>query len=239
MRVGYFTSYYPATSHTFIRREIEALEAHGVTVLRYALRPDPQGLVEPKDVVEEKRTKFIFRAGISEILRCLVIAVTKRPLGVARVFGLAAKIGHRSDRGMARHFAYALEAIVLAEWCRRDEVQHIHAHFGTNPTVVAMLAHVLSGIPYSFTAHGSEEFEKAPWLSLDLKLRSAAFAVCVSSYGRSQLMRWTPPELWPKIALVRCGVDKSYLAGPFERRHLKLRVLSVWEELASTKDSLY
>ena len=79
-----------------------------------------------------------------------------------------------------------------------------------------MLAHVLSGIPFSFTAHGSEEFEKAPWLSLDLKLRSAAFAVCVSSYGRSQLMRWTPPDLWSKIALVHCGVDKAYLDGPLQ-----------------------
>ena len=105
---------------------------------------------------------------------------------------------------------------MLADWCRRDGVQHLHAHFGTNPAVVAMLAHELSGIPYSFTAHGSEEFEKAPLLCLDLKLCSAAFAVCVSSYGRSQLMRWTPPDLWPRIALVHCGVDKAYLSDPIE-----------------------
>ena len=70
---------------------------------------------------------------------------------------------------VASPLAYAVEAAVLANWCKRDAVQHLHAHFGTNSAAIAMLAGRLSGIPYSFTAHGSEEFEKAPLLSLDLK----------------------------------------------------------------------
>jgi len=211
MRIGYFTAYYPATSHTFIRREIRALEAQGVTIIRYALRADPQGLVEPEDAIEEKRTRFIFKVGAVELFKCVVSRLVKQPTDIIRTFRLALKIGHRSDRGIVRHLAYAVEAIVLADWCQRDKIQHLHAHFGTNPAVVTLLAHELSGIPFSFTAHGSEEFEKAPLLSLDEKLRHAAFAVCVSSFGRSQLMRWSPPELWPKIALVRCGVDGAYL----------------------------
>jgi glycosyltransferase involved in cell wall biosynthesis len=126
---------------------------------------------------------------------------------------MAAKIGRRSDRGLLRHLAYVLEAIILAGWSSRDNVQHIHAHFGTNSTAIAMLASQLSGIPYSFTAHGSEEFEKAPLLSLDMKLRNAAFAVCVSSFGRSQLMRWSAPDQWSKIAVIHCGLDDAYLAA--------------------------
>jgi glycosyltransferase involved in cell wall biosynthesis len=216
MRVGYFTAYYPATSHTFIRREIRALEAQGVTIIRYALRADPQGLVDPEDAAEEKRTRFIFRCGLVELVRSIGSTVVKQPIGLIRILWLAIKMGYRSDRGLVRHIAYAFEAIVLADWCKRDAVQHLHAHFGTNPTVVAMLAHDLSKIPFSFTAHGSEEFEKAPLLSLDMKLRKAAFAVCVSSFGRSQLMRWTSPEQWPKIALVHCGVDDGYLAAPLQ-----------------------
>ena len=216
MRIGYFTAYYPATSYTFIRREIHALEDLTVDIARYAVRPDPQGLVDPEDATEEKKTKYIFRAGILEIVRSFGVAVASKPLGVLRVFALAVKLGIRSDRGFARHIVYAVEAIVLADWCRRDRVQHLHVHFGTNPTVVGMLAHELSGIPFSFTAHGSEEFEKAPLLSLDVKLSKAAFAVCVSSYGRSQLMRWSPPEQWPKIALVHCGVNDTFLKSAMQ-----------------------
>ncbi len=124
---------------------------------------------------------------------------------------LSVKMGRRSDRGLLRHFAYAAEAAVLADWCRRESAQHIHAHFGTNSAAIAMLASMLLGVPFSFTAHGSEEFEKAPLLALDVKLGHAAFAICVSSFGRSQLMRWSSPEQWGKIKLVHCGLDRTFL----------------------------
>jgi glycosyltransferase involved in cell wall biosynthesis len=103
-----------------------------------------------------------------------------------------------------------MEGAILASWFRQDEIQHIHAHFGTNPAAIVMFASRFCGIPYSFTAHGSEEFEKAALLSLDEKLKYAAFAVCVSSFGRGQLMRWTPPDQWPKIAVIHCGLDTSF-----------------------------
>jgi colanic acid/amylovoran biosynthesis glycosyltransferase len=40
----------------------------------------------------------------------------------------------------------------------------------------------------------------------------------VSYYGRSQLMRWTEPDQWQKIALVHCGLDASFL----EQKALKI-----------------
>jgi len=76
---------------------------------------------------------------------------------------------------------------------------------------VAMLAAAVAGVPYSFTAHGPDEFERAALMALNLKLRHAEFAVCVSHFGRSQLMRWTSPDQWHKIALVHCGLDESFL----------------------------
>jgi Glycosyl transferases group 1 len=211
MRIAYFTNQYPAVSHTFIRREIRALEASGVIVFRYALWSSPEALVDPEDKVEHQQTRYILKAGAREFVRCIIAALVRQPGSLVRISCLAMKIGWRSDRGMLRHLAYVGEAVVLANWCRHDGIQHIHAHFGTNSAAVAMLASQLSGISYSFTAHGSEEFEKAPLLSLDVKLRNAAFAVSVSSFGRSQLMRWSPPSQWDKIALVRCGVDESFL----------------------------
>ena len=213
MRIAYFTSWYPYVSHTFIRREICALEMLGATVTRYALSA-PLDLVDPADRIEQQKTRYLLSAGFVEFLRSFVVTLLKQPLGVLKVIFLAAKIGWHSDRGILRHAAYVLEAIILAAWCRRDNVQHLHAHFGTNPAVVAMLASQISGIPFSFTAHGSDEFERAPLLSLDEKLKRAAFVVCVSSFGRSQYMRWSSPDQWHKIEIVHCGVDNSYLEGP-------------------------
>ena len=179
--MAYFTNQYPAVSHTFIRREIRAMEALGVTVTRFALRCS-ENLVDPEDQVERNKTRYLLSASAGEFVVGLLTWLFRQPLGILNLLRLALAVGWRSDRGMLRHFAYAAEALLLAEWCRRDAIEHIHAHFGTNPAVIAMLAGRLAGIIHSFTAHGSEEFEKAPLLSLDKKLHHSAFAVCVSSF---------------------------------------------------------
>jgi len=215
MRIAYFTSWYPYVSHTFIRREILALESLGVTVVRYALST-PKEPVDPADKLDQKKTDLLLKAGAAEFIRCFVVALSTQPLALLRMFCLAIKIGWRSDRGALRHLAYAVEAVVLANWCRRDRIEHLHAHFGTNPAAVAMLTSQLSRIPYSFTAHGPDEFERAPLLSLDEKVARAAFAVCVSAFGKSQLMRWASPDHWHKIEVVRCGVDGSFFDEPVQ-----------------------
>ncbi len=213
MKIGYFTNQYPAVSHSFIRREIRAIEALGMSVQRYALRP-MSGLVDPDDHAEQQLTRYVLQAGAVEIARCLAVAAFLSPLKAARAFALAVKIGWRSDRGILRHLGYLLEAVVLADWSRRDAIDHLHAHFGTNAAAIAMLAWCLSGIRYSFTAHGPDEFERAPLLSLDTKLEHAAFVVCVSAFGRSQYMRWTPSSLWHKIVIIHCGLDSAFFDCP-------------------------
>jgi glycosyltransferase involved in cell wall biosynthesis len=60
--------------------------------------------------------------------------------------------------------------------------------------------------------HGPDEFDAPGKLDLRGKISDAAFCVAISSYGRSQLMRWSLVEDWPKIEIVRCGVDASYLS---------------------------
>jgi glycosyltransferase involved in cell wall biosynthesis len=128
------------------------------------------------------------------------------------MFFLSLRVGWRSDKGLLRHLAYAVEAMVLASWCRQDQIDHIHAHFGTNPAAVAMFASMIADVPFSFTAHGSEEFEKAPLLYLEEKLKRCSFAVCVSSFGKSQLMRWSPFQLWGKIHVIHCGLDAQFFS---------------------------
>lgn len=211
MRVAYFTNQYPAITHTFIRREIRAVEQLGTAVTRYAIRRPSGEIVDPEDKREAERTNYILAKGFGEFLRCFTIAMACHPVRTTRMLIEAVKIGACSDRGLLRHFAYLGEAFVLATWCERDRIQHVHVHFGTNATVVAMLASTLSLIPFSFTAHGPEEFERALPLSLAEKIHNATFVVCVSSFGRSQAMRWSEPSQWAKIALVRCGLE----AGSF------------------------
>jgi glycosyltransferase involved in cell wall biosynthesis len=95
---------------------------------------------------------------------------------------------------------------------RQDSIGHVHAHFGTNSATVAMLAARLAGTSFSMTVHGPEEFDKAGAIGLPEKLRAAAFACAVSSFGASQLRRLVAPDLWARIRIVRCGLERAFYA---------------------------
>ena len=55
-------------SHSFIRREILALEAHGFEVARIALRGWAEELPDPIDRNEQARTRYVLRRGILPVL---------------------------------------------------------------------------------------------------------------------------------------------------------------------------
>lgn len=214
MRIAYLTNQYPATSHTFIRREIIALEARGHTVLRYSIRMPLDRLEDREDIAELGKTRHLLALGPAKILRQATRTMLSRPLQTVRAAFKALRYSARSDRGFVVHLAYLVEALAIADWCRREKVEHLHVHFGTNPATVAALVHRLTGIPFSFTVHGPEEFDRAESHSLGAKMAESAFVTAVSSFGRSQLMRWAAMEDWHKIHVVHCGLDRPYFDEP-------------------------
>lgn len=214
MRVAYLVNQYPKPSHTFIRREIAALEAQGVEVERYAIRGSPDKLVDAEDQAEVGRTRLLLDGGKAGLLAGLLKAGVTRPVKMLRAARLALSIGWRSDRGPLYHLAYLAEACLLREWLARSGAEHLHAHFGTNSAAVAMLCRELGGPPYSVTCHGPKEFDRPEHLGLPEKIARARFVVGVSSFGRSQLYRWTRAREWEKVAVVPCGVDAGFLRAP-------------------------
>jgi glycosyltransferase involved in cell wall biosynthesis len=214
MKIAYLVNQYPKTSHTFIRREIQALEAEGVEVARFSLRRVAEELVTDADRVEQARTRVLLDAGSLLILLAVARAAVTRPVRFARALRAALAMGWRSDRGVLRHLAYLAEACLLQRWLLAAGASHVHAHFGTNPAAVALLCRELGGPPYSFTIHGPEEFDKPEFLALREKTRRAAFVAVVSHFGRSQLWRWARPEDWHKVDVIRCGLDTELIAAP-------------------------
>jgi glycosyltransferase involved in cell wall biosynthesis len=220
MKLCYFISAYPTVSHTFIRREIAELEANSendITVLRvslrrYAYRPGRNGrdVVHPADLSERERTRYILDEGALNFVYALAFALIHRPAALFSAVCGALRMMRRSHRPMVFHFAYLMEALVLARWALQQRVDHLHAHFGTNGTEVVMLAHLVSGIPYSFTVHGPDEFDRPEYLGLSEKVKHAAFVCAISSFTISQICRWIPAAEWRKIKLVRCGLDAAF-----------------------------
>ena len=214
MRVAYLINRYPAASHSFIRREIEAVEAEGTDVYRFSVRPAQLAeLPDERDRAEVPKTVVLLQLGMFRLLfdtlRAMILSPARFFVAMRTAFlGVEWKPGP-----VVRRAAYLAEASALARRLRANRVDHLHAHFGTNPAMVARLASKLSGIPFSFTVHGPDEFDAPVALDLRGKVADSAFCVAISSYGRSQLMRWSRFADWHKIEVVRCGVDGSFLSG--------------------------
>ena len=215
MRLAYFVNQYPKVSHTFIRREIRALEALGFEIQRYALRESAgETLVESADVEEHERTRYIVRAGVLSLLWSVLLLAVQRPAGMVRALRAMLQLNRRSHRPFVMHLASLAEAAVLARWTEAAGIEHIHTHFGTNSAEVALLARHWGSAPYSLTLHGSDEWDRPLQWCLREKVEHAAFVVAISSFTRAQLMRWVRLEDHAKLHVVHCGVDDSFLRSP-------------------------
>lgn len=210
MKIAYFVNQYPAVSLSFIRREILALERQGLDVLRIALRGWDLALADEQDMIERSKTSYVLNKGPLPLVSALFQVAFTRPLKFLRALKYVIKFSFRADRPLPVHLIYLAEACRILPWLEKSEIQHIHAHFGTNSAEVVMLTHLLGGPSYSFTVHGPEEFDKTTFIYLKDKIHHAAFVAAISSYTRSQLYRWADYHDWHKIQVVHCGLEASF-----------------------------
>lgn len=227
MTLAYVLNTYPQPSHSFIRRELRALEAQGTPVLRLAMRRPTMPLVDPLDHEEESRTGYVLEKGGRALLGAIFARAIMAPLATLRALLLAVRAGRVSESGIQRHLIYFAESCHVAQTCQKSQISHLHAHFGTNAATVAMLVHALGGPQYSFTVHGPEEFDAPRALMLGEKIARSAFTVAISQYGRAQLCRWVAPAHWPRIKVVHCGIDPETFPFPAPATPGPLRLVSI------------
>lgn len=223
-KVAYLVNQYPKVSHSFVRREILAVERQGIPVERIAIRGWDADVVDADDVAERTRTRHVLKDGLGPVLRATLRTMIASPGAFFGALREALRQSRGSERSAPYHVMYLAEACLILEWLRAANVSHLHAHFGTNSAEVAMLVHELGGPDYSFTVHGPDEFDKAYALHLDRKIGQAKFVAAVNSYCRAQLFRRAALADWGKIKVVHCGLEETFRAGetptPPTRRRL-------------------
>lgn len=212
MKIAYFINDYPRVSHSFIRREIQAIERCGIEVQRIALRGWTGTLPDPQDRAERERTRYVLREGITGLIVPALLMLLRSPGRFFTAARLAMRMADESARGLPYHLVYLAEACRLVPWLQSSGARRVHAHFGTNSTEVVMLARALGGPPYSFTVHGPAEFLRP--MKLDVKIERSSFVVAISQFGRSQLYLRSRHEDWPRIKVIHCGLDRAFYEVP-------------------------
>lgn len=214
MRIAYLSTDYPAVSHTFIQREIHALEARGIEVVPITLNRAPEGqLLTDLDRSDAART-FVVKSASAGVAVTLATTMLRHPLatlrGIRRAFGGT----HGDLTRIRKQLLQFLEALLVWRHCRAERCEGLHAHFGQVPATVAWFTAAFANdvqrsgrFTWSVTIHGWHEFVTEDTSRLADKLDAADGVVCISSFTRSQLMRIGPVSAWPKIDIVRCGLD--------------------------------
>jgi glycosyltransferase involved in cell wall biosynthesis len=221
LRLAYLTSQYPATSHTFISREVAAMRGLGVKLDTFSIRPPTPNEMQDEAIAAESLATFtVLKQPLVAIVAAKLAMLFSNPIGYFRTLGLA--FSHRPPgvRGLALAVAHFTEAMVLARELRRRRISHLHNHFANSAATVGFLATRLLKMPWSFTMHGISETDYPAGLLLGRKIEAAEFVACVSCFGRAQAMRLVTPDHWEKLHVVRCGLPLSELpehapsAGP-------------------------
>jgi glycosyltransferase involved in cell wall biosynthesis len=236
VRIAYLTGRYPAISHTFILREVQALRRLGVDVSTHSIwRTSEEDLLGEDDRAEAAATRNLLPPQWDSVLRAHVRALRTRPLALAATLRRALAMATPGLSGRARGVLWFVEAVTLWDRLDRAQLRHIHAHLnGTAPTVALLVVALGNGDSpqrrwtWSLTVHGPTEFYDVYGERLGEKVRDADLVVAISDFARSQLMGLVEEEHWQKIQVVRCGVDPEVFSpAPDRRDGGPLRVLNV------------
>lgn len=210
-RIAYLTSHYPAVSHTFILREIEALKKQGLNIYACSIRRPPASHLTGLPEQNASADTFYVLAAARNLYTLLAaqsaIFITPR-----RYFSTLRLAWATSAPGMRAHlyqFFYFAEATVLVRHFRYLSITHLHNHFADGSANVAMLTAELADIPFSYTLHGPAElYEPQRWF-LHEKTARAKFVACISYFARSQAMYFSDPAHWDKLKIVHCGIEPA------------------------------
>ena len=189
-RVAYILKVFPRVSETFILNEILELQRQGVDVEIFSLRaPTEPRFHAPLAELEADVTYLpLPRPGV--IWPAIQSELKSVPLPATSI-GEAVQYCLRSAN--PEELKNLLQALLLVGHLRRRGIEHVHAHFATAATRVTLLAHLLSGLRFSFTAHAKDIYHRKADYSLirDALLR-CAFAVTVTDFNLGRLQELAP-----------------------------------------------
>lgn len=209
MKVAYLMSRFPKISETFVLYEIVELERLGFRVEIFPL------LREREQVLHAEAAPLVERAHYSKPGQRKVLAAQaywqrRAPARYTAAWASILRENAASPKFLSRAVAAALQGAYMARRMEELGVEHIHAHFATHAVVAAYMAHRLTGISYSFTAHADDIYLDQSMLGE--KIRRSSFVAAISDYNRRFLRGRYGAAAEAKVLVNHCGVDTGVFA---------------------------
>lgn len=209
-----------------ILREVRHLRER-LDILTASIRsPDrPTEQLAPEEKEEADRTFYVKAQGFDGIFSAFIATLFSKPGQVGAGGLYAATLSRFRPRQLYLNFAYLLQALVVGQWMRRNDVKHLHTHYSST---VALLVQRVFGVDLSISFHGPDEFNDPAGFWIPEKVAGSNFVRAISHYARSQLMKSSATEDWDKIEVVYMGVDpETFAPRPFRRNPSPVEIICV------------
>lgn len=197
--IGYLVPEFPAQTHAFFWREMQAIEETGVSVTLFSTRrPAPGSCPHAFAAEAAARTHYLFPPRIGRVLALLV----RHPARALKAIRYITGLSETPWVTRLTYLALIASAADLVASCRSRGIAHVHIHSCANAAHLGALAHILDGLNYSLTLHGD-----LPVYGTDhrAKMARAGFVSAVTApLQRSLRMQISPTQPYPVIWM---GVD--------------------------------
>src|SRR5215469_10921029 len=207
-KIAYIVKAWPRLSETFILNEIISLEQRGVPIRIFSVKEPDTGPAHSKVAqVHAEVTYLAFRPNWKRTIPANLRLFFRQPARYLRVLLEATKTNLMRHHRVAVPWHF-LEAAYLTDILFRAPLDHLHAHFASTPSLVALFTHRLSGIPYTFTAHAKDIYLTDPEV-FRAKLEEARAVVTCTQYNRGYLMKQFGRVAEHKVRCIYHGLDIS------------------------------
>jgi glycosyltransferase involved in cell wall biosynthesis len=229
LKVAYIMSRFPKLTETFILYEMLAMRQQDIQVEVYPL------LREHEEVMHPEAVPFVnvahFQPFMSlPILRANLYFLWKKPFAYLKTLWDVLRANWGSYNFFTGVIGIFPKTVLFAYQMRADNVDHVHAHFASHPAAAGFIIHRLAGIPYSFTAHGSDLHRDRHMLRE--KVAEAKFVAAISEYNKELIISECRGDFRGKVSVVHCGVDTEVFQArshetPYEKGENPFTIVSV------------
>lgn len=205
LRVAYVMSRFPKLTETFILFEMAAVERQGPEIRLFPLLRERESAMHPE------AAPYVARATYLPFLSPAILGshgyfLRHAPRRYLGTLGAMLRGTWRSPNFLLGGIGIFPKVVHAARLMQRDGVSHVHCHFATHPALAGFLIQRLVGIPYSFTAHGSDLHVDRTMLCR--KVAEAAFTVTISDDNRAVFERECGGPI-ASLEVIHCGVDTT------------------------------
>jgi glycosyltransferase involved in cell wall biosynthesis len=246
--VAYIVRSFPRLSQTHILNEVLGLERLGHTIQIFGMTRSGETLLQEGVASLRNRAEYLDgtlqRSLVAVVLEHVEIARKNPVRYLATIIFLSRRRDLTAGYTTTTRFRSFMQAVHLATRISprarggEDGFDHVHCHFAHDPTLIALLLHKLTGMPYSFTAHARDMYQIPP-SSLAARIEHASAVVSICQVNIDYMRRVAPDATNGKFRVVHTGIDVGAWRPPDEDRVSRtIPVIVVVSRLVAKKGML-